>query len=91
MEKVWDDLRGNKLSHRVWDTYDAIVQACADAWRFLIGDPERIRSIATRSWAPLAVGRVSMFRRAGMTRSNGQGYVLPVGSRQSPVPGAGAE
>jgi transposase len=51
MENVWDYLRGNKLSHRVWDTYDDIVQACAEAWRFLIGDPERIRSIATRSWA----------------------------------------
>lgn len=51
MENVWDYLRGNKLSHRVWDTYDAIVQDCAEAWRFLIGDPERIRSIATRSWA----------------------------------------
>ena len=51
MENVWDYLRGNKLSHRVWATYDAIVQACAEAWRFLIGDPERIRSIATRNWA----------------------------------------
>jgi transposase len=51
MENVWDYLRGNKLSHRVWDTYDAIVQACAEAWRFLMGDPDRIRSIATRSWA----------------------------------------
>lgn len=51
MENVWDYLRGNKLSHRVWDTYDAIVQACAEAWRFLMGDPERIKSIATRSWA----------------------------------------
>jgi transposase len=51
MENVWDYLRGNKLSHRVWDTYDAIVQACAEAWRFLMGDPGRIRSIATRSWA----------------------------------------
>ena len=44
-------LRGNKLSHTLWDTYDAIVQACAEAWRFLIGDPNRLRSIATRSWA----------------------------------------
>ena len=50
-ENVWDYLRGNELSHRLWDTCDAIVQACADAWRFLIGDPERIRSIATRRWA----------------------------------------
>jgi hypothetical protein len=51
MENVWDYLRGNKLSHRVWDTYEAILEACAEAWRFLMADPKRIRSIATRSWA----------------------------------------
>jgi transposase len=51
MENVWDYLRGNMLSHRVWDTYDAILDACAKAWRFLIGDPVRIRSIAHRHWA----------------------------------------
>ena len=51
MENVWDYLRGNKLSHKVWDTYDAIVEACAKAWRFLIDDPDRIRSIAHRDWA----------------------------------------
>jgi transposase len=51
MENVWDYLRGNMLSHKVWDTYNAIVQACAKAWRFLIADPERIRSIAHRDWA----------------------------------------
>ena len=51
MENVWDYLRGNKLSHMVWDSYDAIVWACVEAWRFLIGDPDRIRSIATRDWA----------------------------------------
>ncbi len=47
MENVWDYLRGNKLSHRVWDTYEAIV----DAWNFLIDDVERIMSIARREWA----------------------------------------
>ena len=51
MENVWDYLRGNILSHIVWDTYDAIVQACARAWNFLIEDPQRIRSIAHREWA----------------------------------------
>jgi hypothetical protein len=30
MENVWDYLRGNKLSHTVWDTYEAIVEACAN-------------------------------------------------------------
>ena len=51
MENVWDYLRGNKLSHQVWNTYEAIVRACAEAWRFLIADPDRIRSIASRAWA----------------------------------------
>ena len=50
MENVWDYLRGNKLSRRVWDSYEAIVAACTDAWLFLIGDPDRINSIAHRSW-----------------------------------------
>jgi hypothetical protein len=51
MENVWDYLRGNMLSHIVWRDYDEIVRACAKAWRFLVADPARIRSIATRSWA----------------------------------------
>ncbi len=51
METVWEFLRGNKLSGLVWDTYEAIIDACVSAWHFLIGDPERIRSIGTRDWA----------------------------------------
>ena len=51
MENVWDYLRGNKLSRGVWDSYEAIVTACKDAWLFLIGDPTRIDSIAHRTWA----------------------------------------
>jgi hypothetical protein len=51
MENVWDYLRGNKLSSLVWDGYDAILDACQDAWNFLANDPERIASIGARSWA----------------------------------------
>jgi putative transposase len=51
MENVWDYLRGNKLSRLVWNGYDAIVAACKEAWHFLIADPDRINSIAHRSWA----------------------------------------
>jgi transposase len=53
MENVWHYLRANKLSLLVWDSYDAIVSACKDAWDFLISDPDRIRSIGTRAWAYL--------------------------------------
>jgi DDE superfamily endonuclease len=55
MENVWEYLRANKLCALVWDTYDTIVQACRDAWQFLVNDPDRIRSIGTRDWACLNV------------------------------------
>ena len=51
MENVWEYLRANKLSRLVWDSYEAIVSACKNAWNFLINDPDRIRSIGTRAWA----------------------------------------
>jgi hypothetical protein len=51
MENIWDYLRGNKLSSRMWNSYEAIVASCRDAWHFLIGDPDRITTIAHRSWA----------------------------------------
>ena len=51
VENIWEYLRANKLCALVWDTYDQIVQACRDAWAFLVNDPERIRSIGTRQWA----------------------------------------
>jgi len=51
MENLWEYLRQNKLCALVWDTYEAIVQACRDAWKFLVDDPARIQSIGTREWA----------------------------------------
>ena len=51
MENVWEYLRQNKLCALVWDTYEAIVQACRNAWKFLVDDPARIQSIGTREWA----------------------------------------
>jgi hypothetical protein len=55
MENVWEYLRANKLSGCVWDSYDEIVRACADAWNWLIADPIRIQSIGTRTWASVNV------------------------------------
>lgn len=53
VENVWQYLRQNYLSHRVFETYDAIVDACCNAWNALMEMPERIESIATREWAIL--------------------------------------
>ena len=51
MENVWAYLRTNKLCNLVWNSYEVIIQACKDAWDFLIADPDRIRSIGNRQWA----------------------------------------
>jgi hypothetical protein len=51
VENVWEYLRQNQLSLRVWDTYDAIVETCCAAWNDLMRTPERIASLATRPWA----------------------------------------
>ncbi len=55
METVWEYLRANKLSAGLWNSYNEILDACADAWNWLIQDPERIRSIGTRDWATVSV------------------------------------
>ena len=51
VENVWQYLRQNWLSNRVFEDYDAIVDVACDAWRRLIADPARITSIGIRDWA----------------------------------------
>jgi DDE superfamily endonuclease len=50
-ENVWEYLRKNKLSNRLYESYDDIVEACCEAWNYLMTMPEQIASIASRSWA----------------------------------------
>lgn len=54
VENIWQYLRQNRLSNRVFDGYNAIMDACCEAWMDLIRSPELIKSIATRSWAQVA-------------------------------------
>ena len=51
VENIWQFMRQNYLANRVFDTYDAILDACCDAWNALTAAPDIIRSIATREWA----------------------------------------
>ena len=51
VENVWQYLRQNWLSNRVFDTYEAIVDAACDAWRKLMAQPNTITSIGLRDWA----------------------------------------
>ncbi len=51
MENVWQFLRSNLLSNRVFETYEAIIEAACEAWRKRLAQPHTITSIATRDWA----------------------------------------
>ena len=51
VENIWQYLRANWLSNRVFKDYTAIVEAACDAWNNLIQRPETIKSIGSREWA----------------------------------------
>ncbi len=50
-ENIWQYLRQNHLSNRVFDTYDDILEAACRAWNRLIDMPSKITSIGMRDWA----------------------------------------
>jgi transposase len=49
-ENIWQYLRQNRLSNRVFETSEAIVDAACDAWNKLLAETSRIKTIATRDW-----------------------------------------
>jgi hypothetical protein len=53
-ENVWQFLRQNKLSNRIFGDDNAIITAACEAWNSLLADPARITSIATRHCATIA-------------------------------------
>jgi hypothetical protein len=50
-ENVWQFIRDNWLSNRIFKSYPDIVDHCCDAWNNLIDQPSRITSIGMRDWA----------------------------------------
>jgi transposase len=51
VENVWQFLRDNWLSNRVFESYDDLVDHCCAAWNKLVDQPWRIMSIGLRQWA----------------------------------------
>ena len=51
VENIWQFMRDNWLSNRVFASYDDIVDHCCEAWNKLIDQPWRIMSIGMRAWA----------------------------------------
>src|SRR5271154_1732763 len=50
-KNIWQFMRENWLSNRIFKSFDDIVDHCCDAWNKLIDQPWRIMSIGMREWA----------------------------------------
>ena len=51
VENVWQFIRDNWLSNRVFRSYNDILDRCAHAWNKLVEQPWIIMSIGLRQWA----------------------------------------
>ena len=51
VENVWQFMRDNWLSNRIFKSYDDLVDHCCAAWNKLVDQPWRIMSIGLRQWA----------------------------------------
>ena len=50
-QNIWQFMRDNWLSNRVFEGYDDIIDAACDAWNKLTAKPAVITSIGSRQWA----------------------------------------
>ena len=51
VENLWQFMRDNWLSNRIYRSYDDIVEQCCHAWNKLVDQPWRIMTIGLRQWA----------------------------------------
>jgi len=51
VENLWQFMRDNYLSNRIFRNYDDIVDHCCEAWNKIADQPWRIMSIGLRDWA----------------------------------------
>lgn len=50
-ENIWQFMRENWLSNRIFKSYEDIVAHCCAAWNKLVDQPWTIMSIGLRDWA----------------------------------------
>ncbi len=50
-ENVWQFMRDNWLSNRIFTSYENLLDHCCEAWNKLVDQPWRIMSIGLRDWA----------------------------------------
>ena len=51
VENIWQYMRDNWLSNRIFKSYEDILDHCCYAWNKLVDMPWKIISIGTRDWA----------------------------------------
>ena len=51
VENLWQFMRDNYLSNRIFRNYEDIVDHCCAAWNKIADQPWRIMSIGLRDWA----------------------------------------
>jgi transposase len=51
VENIWQFMRDNWLSNRIFTSYENILAHCCYAWNRLVDQPWKIMSIAYRQWA----------------------------------------
>jgi transposase len=51
VENVWQFMRDNWLSNRIFTSYNDLLDHCCDAWKKLTNQPWTIMSIGLRDWA----------------------------------------
>ena len=51
VENIWQFMRDNWLSNRVFTSHDNIIDHCCFAWNKLVEQPWKIMSIGRRQWA----------------------------------------
>lgn len=51
VENIWQFVRDNWISNRVFASYDDILEHCCFAWNRLVDQPWKIMTIGLRTWA----------------------------------------
>jgi len=51
VENIWQFMRDNWLSNRIFTSHDNIIDLCCEAWNRLVNQPWRIMTIGRRKWA----------------------------------------
>lgn len=51
VENIWQFMRDNWLSNRIFQSYDDIVVHCCEAWNKFVEQPSHIMTMGRRKWA----------------------------------------